>query len=459
MKQHNFLLYALLGLLLISGAFFLRGDSHGDSQSYYHERIAQSLLEKGFLNYDDRVVAQPEYQPHLFHYFLVPFVWLFKGAAGYIVAPLLGFLCLLCLWILLQRLEYRASYGILLFIFSPLYLALFTTVTQQSFSLFLFLLSIVLFLHERTFLLSLLSFFALGSLSILDSAVTVLVIIVLGYSTQRRRESFLALLSVFLAIVYHASFFFFTSRFRFEQPPVLERLFFDFGAPYGISVFLGLLALVGLYVLWEHKRQFSAAVLALVAIIAYSIYNNMALHYAHLATLFLAVVAAEALLERRWSLPYVKIAFIVMLITALLSTASTAFSLAVQHSPDPSLKQSLDWLRGQGDSEDVVFTHPAYGHYITAIADKRVLLDNAPQRIREAESIWLTTLELLHTTDREELKTLIEREQITYILLTDELSNGLVWEKPRRGLAYATEDFEMFKKIYERSGIRLYKVQ
>ena len=68
------------------------------------------------------------------------------------------------------------------------------------------------------------------------------------------------------------------------------------------------------------------------------------------------------------------------------------------------------------------------------------------------------TSRLFSTRNLVTAKDLLEKNQISYIFITDEMRDGLVWKRENEGLLFLLGNEEEFKNVYNRSGYEIWKV-
>ncbi|MFC1775116.1 hypothetical protein ACFLZN_02260 [Nanoarchaeota archaeon] len=318
------------------------------------------------------------------------------------------------------------------------------------------LLSVFLFLNEKSSYISAIPFLVFGMMGLLHTIVAFLVIISLPVIIDRKINH-AVIFSLFITFLYNVYYLFVEEAAEFISIGNIEQFIFELGGSFGL--FYLLFSLMGLYFLWQYKRQFYFAFATLFGIGIYSFFYIDASIYTNLSVVILTGTAISKLLKRKWQLPVVKYFFILIFILTLVFTVVSAIKISNGAVVNNELKDALLFLNERGDSDDVVFTHFSLGHYVQAYADKKVLLHNAPAGIKNVDEIYVDSLEFFHTYEKEALTRLIEKYNIRYVLLKDDFNKGLVWEKEGRGLQYTILSSGLFNKIYDEEGIQIYEAK
>jgi len=125
--------------------------------------------------------------------------------------------------------------------------------------------------------------------------------------------------------------------------------------------------------------------------------------------------------------------------------------------PYPEEVKSLEWLKQNSDTEDIILSHYSNGFWIEYFAERQVLLDsyfdyinNLELKHQDSDIIFNSRL-LKTTTD------LLDKHNIKYIWINEKMKKGLVWNEPDQGLLFLFSDKEKFKRIYSESGVEIWE--
>ena len=444
--------FGLLLILVIAGIALRAGAPLAESWPYYHVRYAEALAE-GQINIhaqDPLLVAPREHRYLPLHYVLANTVrWL--PEATRLLPVLLVFAAFGLLIIVLRRIlpTHHRSGMLLALALSPALLASAVLLGTEALDLFLLALALWLFtFNDRHWLrfLALLPFTALAFNSPSGAALAIAssLIIVL---TQKQSSShvLIGLLPGLFGLGWHVPILWMELG---VQPP---RYFAELGAWYGTSIFYLVLAGIGLAKIPRLRVVLWTTLALLIA-------GALSPHFLFAASLTIAALAGlglTVLATRRWAFIELKpLALLTVLCGLLFINLSSSFQLA-QARPSDELLDGLEWLSTQ--QTDVVLVPPEKGFWVQTQANATVLLDPGPAHQSKE------TRELLNTlwteTRLDQLAADLRKNQISHIVITPDMSRGLVWDRPEKGLAFLLRNNETFKNVWSNEAITIWKVQ
>jgi len=424
----------LLALVLLALPLHLRF-SDGNTTlpgttPYYHADMSFELLSS------DLALTSP------YHYVL-GFFYLAFGTLTFTITPLLFSLTSVLLFgILLFRLGAPRSailWILLAYILSPPLSTASFFATPHSFALLLILAGALASL-SRFWIIGI-ALFTFASLTGLAFTLATLFAAFFLFLYTRNR-AFLAALATTLAIFLAVTL-----------PPTipidsgLAALLSDFGGLFGISIFTLALALVGIGLFWKHKPQHYSAFGSVFLLLIASYFFPSLLLFSNLFLCTLAGFAIDFLASRKWTLPSLRSMTLLVLFCGLLfSSIAHSVSLAAMP-PEPALFDALDVPPG------VVFSHDSYGFWIESLGHRALATPFASGSSEQAGDMQA----LFHTTDIELARNLIDKHHITHILITPEMTSGLVWEREGRGLHFLVMNSKTFKRIETGSSYQLWE--
>ncbi|MBI4146099.1 hypothetical protein HY489_02060 [Candidatus Woesearchaeota archaeon] len=424
---------------LASGASTLPG-----FESYYHVRMAK-MLAFGLPSADEAVVPSRSFVPSPFHVLLAG-VFILGGERSLVFVPLLfAVLCVLLFWLLIRRLGLSVEqqfWALLAFVLSPPLIAAAFFITPHAFVLFL-LLSGWLLLEGRWWWLAL-AFFVIAGLSglvflIAAAGVLLFSLLVRRSSADRANIVLVLLLVLFLTGWYVPAV---------KSDTGVSEFVSDFGGVYGLSVFALLLSFIGAVVLWEYKRAYFGGFVTLLCLLVGSFFFPGLLVFANAVVCVLSGVALAWLSEHKWHLESIRQASLLVLFCGLLfSGVAHGFEIA-RSAPSQNFFDVLPVVPG------VVLTHEKYGFWLE-YAGHRVLgdlLSYDRETERDMDSLFFST-------DVEWTLVLLDKYDVSYVLITPEMKQGLVWDRDEQGLAFLVANSEMFKRTDGGSSIGVWERQ
>jgi asparagine N-glycosylation enzyme membrane subunit Stt3 len=138
---------------------------------------------------------------------------------------------------------------------------------------------------------------------------------------------------------------------------------------------------------------------------------------------------------------------------------SSVFSVTrlANNEPKPDTIKSLQWFNKQ--PQGIVLSHPSYGYWIEAIANKSVLLDENTYYLASANLKYNITQDIFNSRNLKKTKEILDNNSIGYIWITSEMKNGLVWPKGKEeGLLFLLRSNETFRQLYKDKNSEIWQV-
>lgn len=460
MKHYRVLVLAG-ALLLVLLPIFVRVSNDlpviAGEQSYYHARMAELVLEGK--STDPLLEGRPvPYSPYHVILAIIQNVLPFPFYA-ILFSVLLGMLSVFLFGLCLQQYGIKHEFFVLLlFVLSPFFATTFSQAFHHSLIVVLFLATVFVSAKPG----SLWTFFtvALVVLQALSSPISALFGVITPYCVAR--VSSVAVRRAKLSAAFGALAFLLVTLprwFAFGATPVAERDFLrliaDFGNPLGISIFALLLALIGFVVVWKHKKRYyvlySVAFLTLVLAVLFS----DAVPYASIIIALFGGVAFGTFASTRWRLREIKALTILVIFCGLLfSTLSVTLDFA-QGMPSAEMQKAGEWLAEQPPG--IVLSHPKNGHWISFFGHQPILLDNAVPSTPTADIRWADIQKTFGTADIELARRLLRKYGVKYVLVTREMKEGLVWERPEQNFLFLLENSKTFKKRFHTGTVEIWE--
>ncbi|MBD3309664.1 hypothetical protein GF351_00420, partial [Candidatus Woesearchaeota archaeon] len=190
-------LIALLAFTVLGGPLAVRMYTQGSTimqdEPYYHSRISQEIIEKGFPERDTMVIGGRPYMPEPYHAVLASFGKLISVDLASKLLPVIGgVLAIALFYSLLKRLgaslEPRTA-ACLLLLLTPAFIYTFTVSNSHAVALPLILLAFLLYLQKNryAYLLSVLLFTLSSVFGLIPLVSSILLL--LSYMWHRRSEA------------------------------------------------------------------------------------------------------------------------------------------------------------------------------------------------------------------------------------------------------------------------------
>ncbi len=452
----------LLCILLTAAPFALRAVFFSGllpgSESYYHARLAEEILESGIPSQD--VLAKP-YSFNPYHLLLAGLIKLFGlGLVSLVLPVALGVISLLLFRAGLKKWigeKWKLSAILFLLIISPVFISTFATLNPHSLALPLILAALLL-LSQTLLWKKILGIALLSGVTAFGSFQAILALaIFLAYLVTVSKQR---LLFWFLFVILTSAALLMVS---FSLPPQVLSLQPDFSillplGDSGFSVFGLLLAGLGFLVSWKAKKpMLPLYLMALFLGAAYLIFRTQATPYLNLIRALFSGLGLAFIYETGWRVEKLKQLTITLLIIGLVFSAYSFESRLITSPPTREMAEGLKFLQEEAFTTDKVLSHHSNGYFIEYFARLPVVLDSnfiqTPDfaaRLNISETIFSSRN--LKTTSG-----LFRQNNIKYVYITDEMRNGQVWRRENEGLLFLFRNNETFKKIFENQDVEVWQ--
>jgi len=463
--QVLFIIAAVMFLLPFGFRFFDNNTNLIGEESYYHARLASEIKDNTFsandmLAFDGRAYYFDPYD------FLLAFVsYAFGPEIASRILPLaLGLLSVLIVFKLLQKLKMSSietASITLLFILNPVTITVFSTSTNLALLLILYLFAIYVLLSKSKSgnILAFVLFFSVSLYGIIHTAIA----IATWYACLRSKHSrkyfnAFAATSFITVLSYHLPNYLKRNAIALPKQNLLLGFISDFGGILGLSVFSLLLACIGFVAMWKFKNKHYSLLAAVLAIVFWSFFEKSLMIYSALIVSFFAGIAFSMFAKMRWKVKMLKnFSLLVLFCGLLFSTISHAVVLSEQP-PSMETKEALIWLKNSSIEDGKVFSHYSKGFFIEYWSGKKALTDSAYLYAENAEEIFRDSADILTSDNLVNTKKMLQKNRVGHIMITEDMREGLVWEKPEKGLDYLLANNETFKKLYSNNFTQLWAV-
>ncbi len=464
-KEGPMLLYIFLAFIIMVSIFQLFRTINSDSwmagtEPYYHLRIARQILENGAVGEDGLSFGG---RPYIFnpYDYLLAFCGKFVSieTASKILPFIFSIIAMIFFYLLMKKAELSLitrGFILICLVATPafLYSAMFSN--SEIAGIAMLLIGFYLFIgkKESSFLFSMLFFIAASLFSFINFISAVLISAFYTYKHAEKRTKFVLLLLSFLCIspLYQLMFY----RYGIPELPFkfgLAQLLAELGALEGISIFGLILAVIGFFVLWNERAKFYLPYALLFFFAAAFILNaNINLYLAFIISIF-AGSALTFLIERRWWLKLVRNISLALILFGLFFSAISFVGRASASEPYPQLMNSLSWLDKNSRYQGIVFSHYKNGFWIEYFNKKSVTDENfiyAPELYERLND----SNEIFYSRNLERTEELLDKYNISYILITPDMKQGLVWKKEEEGLLFLLRNHEIFSMVHAANSSR-----
>lgn len=349
----------------------------------------------------------------------------------------------------------------LFWIISPTFLYLFSNVTKYGIAVLLTLIGVYLHLKNRK-IAALVVFLFVGFFSSLTALLIVICYLVYCLFSEKWENFaiiFIGSVIIFLIQFYRLiliglpEIFFKLTDFNLASP--LNTLFADFGSLIGISFFLFVLCLIGIYSFGKEKYKYLLNYFLLLIIIILIPYFNFLVYYLSIVLVIFAAYGFETLWNYEWKSEIFKYLGIITLCCGLLFTTLAYVNNISGFTPDKDFVDGLQFLKNQ-DINGTIFSHYTRGGYIT-YANKKTLMDDNFLYAPGVKTKMLDADRLLSTQNLNVALAIINKYNIEYIWLDKKLIEDL-WAGDNIELLFVLKySPQEFTKIYDNGDVIIYR--
>ena len=399
----KYLVVLLFGLLLL--AVFVKGSLVG-GESYFNFRYDGEGYDS--LSFSGRSVNFP-----------IGFGLLFGGSEFSLkfFPVLFGIFSLILMFFILKELkveDFVVFASLFVLVLSPSFVYLYGFGSSLCFGMFLFLLGL-LFLLKGWDLFSGLSFFSLVFINLFFAYLSVVLLFLLFF--KKRKWIYLLWFVSILALVYVL----FGFSFGIVKDIDYKLFLSDFGGEYGIGLFSLIAAIFGFFVLWRKKYSNLFIYFSFLCVFVLSLYFYEAIFVLNFLVCFFAGVGIVGLFKREWESDLIKQFTLLILILGIVFSGLSYVSRSGELYPSIDYLDGLDVL---GDG--VVFSSISNGHLISYNGNKNYWDENVYGK--DISLLEKDAYTLLHSTNVDETRFVIDKYDISYIYLDDldisELGDG-----------------------------------
>jgi len=317
-----------------------------------------------------------------------------------------------------------------------------TSLIYNEFSLVaLFLVAYTFFIIRNSYIISFLLYILIAYINFYLGLFLFLIIL---YMFVKKKIKFRYVLLFIIPLIFTLSI---ANNKSPLQINTLRRLFYDFGSPSGIPIVIAILATIGLIIVWN--KEPITKYITLTAVIISFLNFETGLFLLNLIGVYLASKLIQYLIKEKWqSVPLKQISISLILCSILFSGAGYA-STIIQPDDHTNNIEALNWLNEKTPQESIIFTHHNLGYRTKFFAKRKVLLDGDLSSINLSEQKFNDSIEIFNSRNIDNTKNLLKKYDINYILISQEMKEGLVWNKESEGLLFLMNNNKEFSKIFE----------
>jgi hypothetical protein len=345
----------------------------------------------------------------------------------------------------------------LVLVFSPQFLSIFTVSIRQGFELSVLMISVFLLCQKKTavFVIGLIMLIFYSTLAPLNIFVAFMVMVLVRLLEKRKLNWSIFLL---LSLLFHLPML--KDGFPNLIVPYginnIKNFITDFGGIYGVSLFTILLAGLGMFLYWSSKTKIQVMYLLMILSTLLAFFQN---DYLYLLLPIYSIIAGFSIhhyQSRNWKLDVIKSMTLLVIACGLLFSFISYFDRQSEIDPSKGFLDSLEFLKNQPSGN--VLTYHEYGYIVEAISGNDALLDSRMDLVHNSKQIYNDTQAMYYSRNLKATSSLFDKYSVRYIITTPDMRTGLVWSKEREGLLFLFRNDEVFTQIYSEDGIDIWEV-
>lgn len=449
------LVIALIILIIPSLVKIVSGNpSYVGYESYYHIRMTDQFREQG-MQIKESLTNNP-YSFNLFHAVMSIF-----PSSEIIIrfAPIiLGLLSLVITFSLFSKFDVSNEdniFSLIVLILSPVFIYTFSTFTPESLAFFLLVLGIFLYVNNNYF--SIPVFAGLILTNFLFGVAVLLILIT--YSLVKHKFDVNFYLNIF-AIILTASIAIFLLKLSVivQLAPILpsiNNLFVSFSAIKGYSVFILILAIIGLQISW--KRSLSQTIIYSLITLTFVfsvLYPSLRILVSVVLSIY-AGIAISKFVKEPWNVKKLKGITLLLIICSLIFS-SAVFLKAEISEINPDKIDAVNYLTAT-EPRDIILSSEENGFLIETVSKRQTYLDANSYKFSDyAEKIEVSNA-IYYSRSLDNLEVLLKENGINHIFVDEEMRSGKVWNTREEGILLVLENSKSFVKIFDNKQVQIYR--
>lgn len=444
-------------------------------EAYYHLRIAEQITKEGIPTHDN--LSNSDYTFNPLHILLSLFVYFIGEKTTSIFFPfMLGLLSLVIYLKILEKWGFdpiKKLFAFFILILSPIFIYTFSTINSFSLVVFLNLAGFYFFMTSEkrylfflkkekklNFYLSLLIFAIIPFFGFFNLLITLAIL--LAYSSFEKSKLnnfyFISFILLIISLIFSNSTiypFFFSQEFSLTLN-VFTKFIFQLGAMPGFRVVTLLLAFIGFFRLWSEEKK-RAALFIFLLLFVFSFFVSDIIFYLNFLLVIPATYGFLMLFNMKWKVNLIRKLTLIILIISLLFSSFSAIGKISYSEPGKSTMESLGWLKSNSKENEVVLSYYKNSFWIQKISERPTFLDPTMENNQNYNKLFNITHQIFYGRNLENTASIFKEYNISYIWINKEMKKGKVWKKSDQGLLFLLKNSEIFKKIYDKDNIEIWR--
>lgn len=231
-----------------------------------------------------------------------------------------------------------------------------------------------------------------------------------------------------------------------------EIFFVELGGV-GFGFFSLILTLYGIFLSLNKKKKYYVVYSSLIfTLLVYTLFIPFYINYIFIISSFFIWIAIINLYERKWVVEDLKQLSFFLLFSGFLFAFILTNMFIVNQEPNIDLVEKLSTLENLPPGN--VLTHEKYGPLIKIYGHKPYV-DSTSVDYNETYQI---AQRLFYSRNLIKTKLILNNVTIDYIVITEEMKEGLIWNQEEEGILFLFRDDDLFKLLYKVDQFEVWEV-
>ncbi len=367
---------------------------------------------------------------------------------------ILGGLSVLLFYFIIKRFvsEESAIYSSLVFILSPTFLFLFSTNSAEMIPFFLASLGIFMLINKNQYI-SYISIIPFIFAAINSIFITILIfgVYLTYYIIKREKRPDFIIGAIILAGIIILQQPRFMIHYVLNNLNLAANLFSDFGGPWGISIFTAIFAFAGLIV--TKKREYFYPIIILLIVCFFIDFKTLI--YSNIIICGFAGIGLKRIIDKKWKLKNLKHTMNFLLICGLLFSTISHIGIINNLGPSEEMVEAAEWIEENSEEDSVIFTSISNSYFIEQISQRKVMLDPLSAYSENFKELLNDSNTIYYSRSLAETEKRLNKYNISYILIDQDMTDGDVWTRPKEGLLFLFTNQQKFPTAYNKGGIKI----
>jgi hypothetical protein len=424
-------------------------------ETYYNLRMIDQFKDQGVQDKD--ILQNKKYDFNLFHFIFSKINLDMQNIAKFLPA-IMGVISLLILYFLLKSINIGQNdifFTIIILATTPIFLYNFTTFSPEIIVFPIFLIGLLLF-AKKNYLSAL--FFGITALFNVMYVVIGLALIVGAYLLKKRSRMLVGINVLIILLSIGCGILIFHINYLTSFIPLISGLngfLIEFGAIKGFALVTIGLALIGLFSWWNKESSKIAMLSAVLAFMVFALFfEGSRLPIAILIAIF-AAISISYLAHREWEIFMLKGVTLLLILCILVFSAVLTINFQINNIGDEKIS-AITYLSSAGVTE-VILSTERNGFIIEYISGRSAYLDGNSYKFNDYEQRKDIANKIYYARNMNDLESLLKKENITHIVVDQNMMSGEVWNGRYEGLLFFLENSDKFIKIFYDDEIQIYR--